>query len=65
MKKKKMIPLTDGENKSHEKKKFVIYTKNNLVLMKMMKMDFNFTIKSEIIVITLQNLEEQLMIFVI
>ena len=55
--KKEMIPLTDEENRS-DKKKFTTYVKKNLILMKMIKMNLNYTIKSEIIVITLQNLEE-------
>ena len=38
-------------------KKFFAYVKNNLVLMKMMKMHLNYTIKLEIIVITLENLD--------
>ena len=35
--KKEMIPLTDEENKSYEKQKFVIYTKKDLVLMMTVK----------------------------
>ena len=46
-------------------KKFVIYVKKNLVLIKMMKMNLNYTIKSEVIVITQENLEEPLIIYVI
>ena len=46
-------------------KKFVTYAKKNLVLMKMIKMDLNYTVKSEIIVITLENLEELLIVFAI
>ena len=33
-----MIPLTDEENKSYEKQKFVIYAKKNLILIKMIEM---------------------------
>ena len=71
-----MIPLTDEEHESYEKQKFVTYAKKNLILMKMMKMikinliqmkmikmHLSHTIKSEIIVITLENLEELLIIF--
>ena len=54
---KEMIPLTDKENMFYEKQNFVTYAKKNLVLMKMIKMHLNYTIKSEIIVITLENLE--------
>ena len=46
-------------------KKFVTYVKKNLVLMKMVKMHLNYTIKSEIIVITGENLEELLIVFAI
>ena len=48
-----------------KKSKFVTYVKKNLVLMKMIKMDLNYTIKSKIIVIIQENLEELLMVFVI
>ena len=48
-------------------KKFVIYAKNSLVLMMkiMIVMTIQSIIKSEIIFITLENLEELLKIFVI
>ena len=46
-------------------KKFVTYAKKNLVLMKMMKMHLNHTRKSEIIVITLENVKELLIVFAI
>ena len=59
MKKKEMIPLTDNEIGFTKGKKFVICVKNNFVLMKMIR------VKLEIIVITLKNLEELLIIFVI
>ena len=44
---------------------FVKYVKKNFVLMKMRKVNLNYTTKSEIIVITLENLEEFLIIFAI
>ena len=44
-------------------KKFVTYAKNNLVQIKMIKMNLNYTIKSEMIVITQKNLKELLIIF--
>ena len=62
-KKKEMIPLTDKD--SYEKQKFVTYAKKNLVLTKMIKMHLSYTMKSEIIVITLENLEELLIVFAI
>ena len=37
-----MIRLTDEENKSYEKHKFVIYAKKNLILIKMIEMYFIF-----------------------
>ena len=46
-------------------KKFVTYVKKNLVLIKMIKIYLNYTIKSEIIVITLENLGQLLIVFVI
>ena len=46
-------------------KKFVTYAKKNLIQIKMIKMCLNYTIKSEIIVITPKNLEELLIVFVI
>ena len=58
-----MIPLTDEENKSFEKEKFATYAKKNVVLMKMIKMHLNYTIK--ITVITLDNLEDLLIVLVI
>ena len=46
-------------------KKFITYAKKNLVVMKIMKMHLNYTTKSEIFVITLENLEELLIVFAI
>ena len=46
-------------------KKFVTYVKKNFVLIRMMRTNLNYTIKSEIIVIKQENLEELLIIFVI
>ena len=63
--KKELIPLTDEETNSYENQKFVTYVKKILVLIKMIKMHLNYTIKSGIIVITLENLEELLIIFAI
>ena len=54
---KKMIPLTDKENKSYEKQKLSYICKKELSSDEMIKMHLNYTIKSEIIVITLENLE--------
>ena len=58
MKKKEMMLPTN------EKQKLCyICKKINLVLMKMIHMHLNYTIKSEIIVITLENLQEMLIVF--
>ena len=46
-------------------KKFVIYVKKNLILLKVIKMDLNYIIKQEIIVNILENIEQLLIIFVI
>ena len=45
--------------------KYIIYAKNDLVLIKMIKMHLQYAIRSEIIVITLENLEELLIVFTI
>ena len=57
--KTEMIPLTNEEQNYIVRKKYVIYVKTDLVLM----MTIKIIIKSEIIVITLENIEEVLMIF--
>ena len=44
-------------------KKFVKYVKKNLVLIKIIKIHLNYTIKSKIIAITPENLEELLIVF--
>ena len=59
--KKEMIPLTNEEKNYIVRKKYVIYVKTDLVLM----MTIKIIIKSETIVITLENIEEVLMIFLI
>ena len=46
-------------------KRFVTYAKKNVVLIKMIKMHLNYTIKSDIIVITPENLEELFIVFAI
>ena len=66
--KKEMIPLTNEKKKSLMKsKKFVTYAKNNFVLItiKKMKMNLNYTIKSEIIAIIQEKIEKLLIVFVI
>ena len=56
-KEKEMMPLADKENKFYKKQKKVMYAKKSFVQIKIMKMNLN-TKKSEIIFITLENLEE-------
>ena len=60
-----MIPPTNKKINLMKTKRFVTYAKKNLVLKKMIKMHLNFTIKSEFIVFTLENLEELLIVFAI
>ena len=55
-----MIPLTDNENRSYEKQKIVTYVKKSFVMIKMKKINLNYTKKLEIIVIIQENLEEPL-----
>ena len=63
--KKEMIRLTDKETDSYENQKVCYIMKKNSVLIRMIKMHLNYTIKSEIIVIAQENFEELLIIFVI
>ena len=56
--KKEIIPLTNEEKNSYEKQKVCYICENNSVQIKNI-------VKSEIIVITQENLEEPLIIFVI
>ena len=46
-------------------KKFVTSGKENLVLIKMIKIFLNYTVKSEILVITQDNLEKLFIVFAI
>ena len=58
--KKEMIPLTGEENKFYEEQKSATYVKKDLVLLMTKSI-----IKSEIIVITPENLEELVIVFAI
>ena len=62
--KKEMIPLTNEENKSYEKQKVCYICKKELtdVLIKMIKMHLNYIMKSKIIAIAQENLEELLFV---
>ena len=60
-----MIPLTDKENNSYEKQKFCYIYKKEFSTDKNDTNVFKLYQKSEIIVITLENLEELLIVFTI
>ena len=60
-----MIPLTDEEIKSSKEQKHVTYAKVSFVMIKIRRANLNVIIKSEIIVITPENLEELLIVFAI
>ena len=62
---KEMIPKLIKKKVLWKAKKFVTYVNKNLVLMKMIRMNLNYTIKSEIIVITQENSEELLLVLAI
>ena len=64
-KEKEMIQLTNEETKSYEEQKVCYICKKEFVIDKMIKTCLNYTIKSEILFITLGNLEELLIVFVI
>ena len=63
--KKEMIPLTDKETEFYEKQKVFHICKKEFCTVMMIKMNLNYTVKSEIIVIRQENLEELLIIFAI
>ena len=61
-----MILLTDDENKFYEKqRKLHLCKKKSFAQIKMRKINLKYTKKSEIIVVTLENLEELLIVFAI
>ena len=62
---KKMIPLTDKEIKFYEGQKVCHICKKLFCYNKKKKVNLNSIIKSEIIVITPENLEDLLIIFAI
>ena len=65
MKKKEMIPLTDKENKSYEKQKVCYICKKEFSTDENDKNAFKLCHKVRVIVITLENLEELLIVFAI
>ena len=60
-KEKEMIRLTDEEKKSYEQQK----VRKSFFMIKMRKINSNYTKKSEIIVILQENLEDLLIVFAI
>ena len=60
-----MIPLTDKKINLMKSKRYVISAKNSFAMIKIKKKNLNCTKKLEIIVITLENLEQQLIVFAI
>ena len=58
-----MISLMMKQLRFMKSKKIVTYVKKNFVLIKMRKVNLNYTTKLEIIVITPENLEELLIVF--
>ena len=62
---KEMIPLTDKENKSYEKQKVCYICKKEFSTDENDKNVFKLYIRSEIIVITQENLMELLIVFAI
>ena len=65
MKKKKMIPLTENENKSYEKQKVCYICKKEFNTDKNDKNNLSHTTKYVIIVTILENIEELLIVFAI
>ena len=65
MKKKEMVPLTDKENKSYEKQKVSYIRKQKFSTGENDKVHLNYTMNSNIIVNTMENLEELLIVFAI
>ena len=59
---KEMIPLTNKQIQSYEKQKVCHICKKSFVLIKIMKKNLKTRKKSEIIVITPENLEELLIV---
>ena len=63
--KKERIPLTNEENEYYEMQKVCYICKKGLILIKIMKIHLNYFIKSDIIVIIQEDLEELLITFAI
>ena len=60
-----MIPLTEEEISFMKSKKNVVYAKKSFVVIKMREINLNYTKKLQITAVTLENLEELLIVFII
>ena len=60
-----MIPLTDEEISFMKSKKNVVYAKKSFVVIKMREINLNYTKKLQITAVTLENLEELLIVFIV
>ena len=60
-----MMPLTDEEISFMKSKKNVVYAKKSFVVIKMREINLNYTKKLQITAITLENLEELLIVFIV
>ena len=59
------MPLTDEEISFMKSKKNVVYAKKSFVVIKMREINLNYTKKLQITAVTLENLEELLIVFII
>ena len=60
-----MMPLTDEEISFMKSKKNVVYAKKSFVVIKMREINLNYTKKLQITAVTLENLEELLIVFIV
>ena len=60
-----MMPLTDEEISFMKSKKNVVYAKKSFVVIKMRETNLNYTKKLQITAVTLENLEELLIVFIV
>ena len=60
-----MMPLTDEENKLYEEQKECRICKKEFCCDKMREINLNYTKKLQITAVTLENLEELLIVFII
>ena len=59
------MPLTDEEISFMKSKKNVVYAKKSFVVIKMREINLNYTKKLQITAVTLENLEELLIVFIV